>query len=114
MSWRSKFWPAAVVLFLAVNAGGAVFAASQGEWEHAGIHAGLLVLGACIAWSFAPRRDATTIGQATRDTRALLERIDHRVTELEQSVAAIAVEVERIGEGQRFMTRLLVERDRVA
>jgi len=113
MSWRSKFWPTAVLLFLAVNAGGAVFAASQSEWEHAGIHAGLLALGAVIAWSFAPRREDKITGQQARDTAALLERIDQRVTELEQSVGAIAVEVERIGEGQRFMTRLLAERGTV-
>jgi len=31
-------------------------------------------------------------------------------TRLEQSVDAIAIEVERITEGQRFMTRLLAER----
>ena len=32
-----------------------------------------------------------------------------RMTRLEQSVEAVAIEVERIGEGQRFMTRVLSE-----
>ena len=33
-----------------------------------------------------------------------------RITRLDQAVDSIAVEVERIGEGQRFVTRLLAER----
>ena len=35
--------------------------------------------------------------------------MQERMTRLEQSVDAIAVEVERVGEGQRFMTRVLTE-----
>jgi hypothetical protein len=31
------------------------------------------------------------------------------LTHLEQSVDAVAIEVERIGEGQRFMTRFFTE-----
>ncbi|HEX6599915.1 MAG TPA: hypothetical protein VF034_11380, partial [Gemmatimonadaceae bacterium] len=33
-----------------------------------------------------------------------------RLTRLDQAVDSIAVEVERIGEGQRFVTRVLAER----
>ena len=32
-----------------------------------------------------------------------------RLTHLELSVDAVAIEVERVGEGQRFMTRLFTE-----
>ena len=45
--------------------------------------------------------------------RAALQReahLDERLDRLEHAVQAIAVEVERIGEGQRFVTRLLGER----
>ncbi len=35
---------------------------------------------------------------------------ERRLARLEQAVDAIAVEVERLGEAQRFMTRLLQER----
>ncbi len=35
---------------------------------------------------------------------------DARLTRLEQAVEAIAVEVERVGEGQRFLTRALTGR----
>jgi hypothetical protein len=37
---------------------------------------------------------------------------DGRIEQLQQSVDAIAVEVERIAEAQRFTTRLLSERER--
>jgi hypothetical protein len=36
---------------------------------------------------------------------------DRRIEQLQQSVDAIAVEVERIAEAQRFTTKLLAERD---
>lgn len=35
--------------------------------------------------------------------------LDHRLERIEQAVDAIAVEVERLAEGQRFATRLLSE-----
>jgi CRP-like cAMP-binding protein len=38
--------------------------------------------------------------------------MQERLQRVEQSVDAIAVEMERIGEGQRFVTRLLSERAR--
>lgn len=36
----------------------------------------------------------------------------HRLEQLQQAVDTIAIEVERISEGQRFVTRMLSERDR--
>lgn len=47
-----------------------------------------------------PRRSA--LPSAPRD--------DDRIAQLQQSVDAIAVEIERIAEAQRFSTRLLAER----
>jgi hypothetical protein len=38
---------------------------------------------------------------------------DARLQRIENAVEAIAVEIERLGEGQRYTTRLLAERDRV-
>lgn len=37
---------------------------------------------------------------------------DKRLQHLEQAIDAIAIEIERISEGQRFTTKLLAERDR--
>ena len=48
------------------------------------------------------RRDAVTPPN--------LSRIDERLSRLEAGVDAIAVEVERISEGQRFTTKLLADR----
>ncbi|MDQ3950209.1 MAG: hypothetical protein M3282_07670 [Gemmatimonadota bacterium] len=98
MTRRSKVWLAAAVLFTLVNLAGGVFAATQGELLHTGIHAGLLLLGAYLVRRLATRRYA-----------ALPRELTDRLTHLEQSIDAVAIEVERIGEGQRFMTRFFTE-----
>lgn len=48
-------------------------------------------------------RDTTARTERSPDTDLRLERIEH-------AIDAMAVEVERISEGQRFVTRLLSER----
>ena len=48
------------------------------------------------------------------DRRALLPKSDdsdERLSRIEQAVDAIAIEVERISEGQRFTTKLLADRN---
>jgi hypothetical protein len=56
-----------------------------------------------IAQQFAPRRDPLH--------RSELSGVqDDRLVRLEQAVESIAIEVERISEGQRFTTKLLTER----
>lgn len=39
-----------------------------------------------------------------------LQRLDARLSEMQHSIDAVAVEVERISEGQRFTSKLLAER----
>ena len=46
-------------------------------------------------------------------TESVSSLADARLARIEQSVDAIALEVERISEGQRFTTRLLSENSRV-
>lgn len=54
---------------------------------------------------------ARRIWRGKRDTGAIIEdRVSQRLDRLEQAVDTIAVEVERISEGQRFVTKVLVER----
>jgi hypothetical protein len=101
MTRRSKIWLVGAVLFSFVNLAGAVFAAAQGELIHAGVHVGLLLLGASLVWRLAP----------TRDARRLPRELTDRLTHLQQSVDAVAIEVERIGEGQRFITRFFTENE---
>jgi hypothetical protein len=50
--------------------------------------------------------------QATRRTlpSEIATTIDARLERLERAVDTIAIEMERLGEGQRFTTRLLAER----
>jgi hypothetical protein len=51
--------------------------------------------------------------QAVPDPSRQLEEIVARIERLDSAVEAVAVEVERISEGQRFTTRLLAERPAV-
>jgi low affinity Fe/Cu permease len=100
MTRRSKVWLVVAVLFTVVNVGGGVFAFAQGELLHAGVHAGLLLVGAYFLQRRAQRRSAP-----------LDRELNEHLTHLEQSIDAIAIEVERIGEGQRFITRLFTGND---
>ena len=65
-----------------------------------------IVLGVPLVWAHIKRlsrSEAVTSGAGNPDTDRRLERIEH-------AIDAVAVEVERISEGQRFVTQLLSER----
>jgi hypothetical protein len=101
MTRRSKVWLVAAVLFTVVNFAAGVLAAVQGEFLHASVHAGLLLVGVYYTrriW----RQGWSTIPDLSTE-------LTDRLTHLEQSVGAVAIEVERIGEGQRFITRLFTD-----
>ena len=68
------------------------------------ITAGLTAIGVPIARAYARRIDREA-GQPR-----LRSDVDARLERMEQAIDAIAVEVERISEGQRFTTKLLSER----
>ena len=53
---RTRVWWVVAVLFTLLNLAGAVWAFMMGEAIHCGIHAGLTVLGAYMAWRLTPRR----------------------------------------------------------
>lgn len=61
-----------------------------------------------IALAFA-RRIWKRGGTAAAPPTQLPQQIDQRLERLEQGVDAIAIEIERITEGQRFVTRLLAD-----
>lgn len=48
------------------------------------------------------KRDSVTESRPSHD--------DHRLERIEQAIDAMAVEVERVAEGQRFVTKLLSDR----
>ena len=62
-----------------------------------------LALGIPLVRAFTRRVQAPAPAQIPSDVTARLERIEH-------AIDAMAVEVERIAEGQRFTTKLLSER----
>jgi len=96
------------VLFTLVNIGGGVYAGMMGEVRHAGLHVALSLAGVYVTWILMARR-RTEAAQLAPTGEAAPE-LSSRLTHLERSLDAIAVEVERVGEGQRFMTRLFTER----
>jgi len=102
MWFKHRAWiPVAWLLSLG-NLVSVWFAARPAEAWHATIHALLAVLfgvGAqrLMARQRTPSRAQPAIG-------------DDRERRLEQAIDAIAVELERVGEGQRFVTKLLADR----
>ncbi|HYN81897.1 MAG TPA: hypothetical protein VES88_10380 [Gemmatimonadaceae bacterium] len=101
MNSRSTLWRLAGVAFLLINLAGGVYAGITEEWTHAAVHIGLLI-GAYVAWPFASR--------ARREDQPDVQLADQRVEYLQQSVDAIALEVERLGEAQRLAEKLRAER----
>jgi hypothetical protein len=57
-----------------------------------------------IAYAWAKSRRPSALGDAG------VARLEQRMERIEQAIDAVAVEVERVSEGQRFTTRLLSER----
>lgn len=102
MIGRTVLWRVVAALFTVVNLAGAGYAMAQSERLHAGVHVVLALLGA-----YALRRLAPIAGW--RDAPAELP-LDDRLDHLQQSVDAVAIEVERSGEAQRFSTKLQAER----
>jgi hypothetical protein len=110
MTRRGRIWTVVSVLFVVGNVAGAVFAALQGEALHAGGHVALALLGAYVLARLAGRGAARRFWPRTGAEQMEPPRaMDDRLANLEASVDAVAVEIERIGEGQRFMTRLFTE-----
>ncbi|HWL41239.1 MAG TPA: hypothetical protein VNO75_13500 [Gemmatimonadaceae bacterium] len=99
MSLRSKLWRAAAAVYVFINVAGAVYAAVEAEPAHAMLHVTLLAVGAAAyaVWRLKAQR------QRNLATPQLSEQ---RIEYLQQSVDAIALEVERIGEKQRFSEKL--------
>ena len=102
MTRRTKIWWVVAVLFTLINLAGAGYAAAVGEGPHAAVHVALLVVAAYWMWRLARR--------AERQDLPSLQAADQRLEQLQQSVDAVALEVERIGEAQRFSAKLEAER----
>lgn len=68
-----------------------------------------MVIGGPFAYFLARRLFGTpkTVRAIPGESTELLRSVDSRLTRLEAAVDSIAVEVERVTEGQRFTTKLL-------
>ena len=102
MSRRTKWLAVAAAIFAVVNVGGAIFAAWQDEFQHAGVHVALALLSVYGTMLLSRRREV-----ALESAPVSREAVDDRLSSLERSIDVVAIEVERVGEGQRFMTELL-------
>lgn len=110
MTRRHKVWLVVAVLFVAANLGGAGVALVEGEAFHALTHIALLFPGAYLVSRFASRRASRRVeGFVESDLIAEDTDFTDRLTRLEHSLDAVAIEMERIGEGQRFMTTRMTE-----
>ena len=110
MSGRSTIWRWVVVAFVLINVGGFVYAARMGEVPHAGLHAGLALVGALLWWWLSIRDAGPRADVRDAPNLAAAAGLDDRLTHIERSVDAVAIEVERVGEGQRFVSKLFTER----
>jgi hypothetical protein len=106
MSRARGVWKAAAVVFTVVNLVGLGMAMAAREQMHSGIHVVLSLLGAYAVWRLS---DRVSRGETASDPLA-----ERRVEALQQSVDAVALEVERIGEAQRFKVKLQAEQNESA
>jgi hypothetical protein len=103
---RSKLWRWAAIAYVFINVGGLLYAWRMDEEMHAMAHLFLLLLGVAgyIGWRLARR------GTPQQDHLPRAQLAEQRIEYLQQSIDAMALELERVGEAQRFSDKLRVER----
>jgi len=99
---KTHFWNAVLVALSAVNLAAVWFAAGPGEGWHATVHAAL-ALGFGL-WAQARMRLQVRIGPKLSDEE------DARLDRIERAIESVALEVERIGEMERFAQKILAAR----
>jgi hypothetical protein len=107
--FKHRAWIPVAWLLCLVNLVSVWFAARPAEPDHATAHALLAVLFGLGAQHLSLRKRTADAAERTQGRETRLADPDLRP--VEQALDAIAVEVERIGEGQRYLTKLLAERD---
>ncbi len=105
MTRRAKVWRVVAAVFTVINVGGAVVAILGGEPLHAALHVALIAA-TYGTWRLLSRRQQSDLP----DGHPVDERLEH----LQQSLDAIALDVERIGEAQRYAMKVVAERARNA
>lgn len=106
MTRRATIWMAVAGLFTVVNLAGAIYAGYLNEQAHCLIHVALTFGGAYIMWRIAARgREQMLMTPAGLPP-------EDRLEQLQQSIDAVALETERIGEQQRFDAKLRAEKSK--
>src|SRR4051812_2976421 len=100
MARRSRLWRVVVAVYVFINVGGAIIAAVRGEQMHFSIHVGLLLLGMVAYPVWRLSRGMALVDQPQGQLP------DARIEYLQNSVDAMALELERLGEAQRFQEKL--------
>ena len=100
MAEPGRWWRIAAAVFVVGNVASAVYHAAIGEMGQAMGHTGVAA-GTVVFWLtvFSRKREP--------EYAAGPQQIDSHLDHLQQSVDAIALEVERLGEGQRFAQKIL-------
>ena len=106
MTRRSKLWRWAAGAYMFINLAGLGYAAGMDEEMHALAHLFLVLLGVAgyVGWRLARR------GAPQDDSLPRAELAEQRIEYLQQSIDAMALELERVGEAQRFSDKLRIER----
>ena len=97
----SRGWKIFARIYAVINVAGFIFAARDSEPMHAASHLVLLMIGATVylVWRSAGRTEPAPV--------QLIDPADEVLDRLQQSVDRIALEVERVGESQRFHAKVL-------
>jgi hypothetical protein len=103
MTRRSRLWRIATGIYVFINVGGAIVAGVRNEQMHFALHIGLLLLGMVAYPIWRLTRRSTPIDQSQGHLP------DGRLEYLQHSVDAMALELERLGETQRFQDKLRAE-----
>jgi hypothetical protein len=108
MTRRSKIWRWAAAAYVFINLAGLVYAARMDEQMHGMAHLILLLLGVAgyLGWRLARR-------EAPENHLPRAELAEQRIEYLQQSIDAMALELERVGEAQRFSDKLRIERGQI-
>ena len=103
---RSKLWKLAAGAYAFINVAGLFYAWAMDEEMHAMLHLFLILLGVAgyVGWRLARR------GTPQVDHLPRAELAEQKLEYLQQSVDAMALELERVGEAQRFADKLRIQR----
>lgn len=117
MTRRAKLWRAGAILFGIINVGGMGLALAMDEMMHAMAHVFLLFVGTgayllwklVTTWASGPVDEQSQQAALPSSGKDLTLQLHQHVDYLQRSMDALALEVERIGEAQRFRDRQLRE-----